>query len=490
MVIIYSIFVVLDIFDIIQLEVYPELWLILSVIMQLIYINKQNNDIEVSKKQNVTNIILYYIIFSLLSIFIIYFYITTLWKIEYTFNEINIYSNNIKQNLINSNAVYTGEQYYAICKNGKCGYINENGEEKIPCENDRLTDFSFMIVNGNYYAVAVAVKDGIYRIITENNETIYSGETLIPWINDLTDFPIYEDDWSNDKLKLSFILQLIGESNNPDLPYIDNEYKKNNSLIATRIPGEDASYEYKDDNFSINFKAPEEVADGITTFLVTVTNQNNEAKTSKKYIPTDYYSPYSDYLEIDLYSDGYIPFYDFQTDYSYNTNGNRLGWLSNGNENYISSGLKILDIRNNIIILKQQGANNVLFVNLQGQLLLQAKEIELCDNGYIIKNLNDKMVFIDNNLTQKTDEFSYILKTYNGNQQLICTNINEDGIVETVLLDNQGNILSNIYEMIFESTSNLQSYLSNDMNYEDYISFELSDYCIMGDLYYYLEQLQ
>lgn len=47
-----------------------------------------------------------------------------------------------------------------------------NGQEKIPCEYDRVNYFYEIQMNNNTYCVALAKKDNQYYLISKNNDKI------------------------------------------------------------------------------------------------------------------------------------------------------------------------------------------------------------------------------------------------------------------------------------------------------------------------------
>ena len=63
--------------------------------------------------------------------------------------------------------------------------------------------------------------------------------------------------------------------------------------------------------------------------------------------------------------------------------------------------------------------------------MINAKEVHELENGFIIKNSNDKYVYINSDLEIKTEEFDYINGEYSEYGVLICKN-NADHLLNII----------------------------------------------------------
>ena len=78
----------------------------------------------------------------------------------------------ILNNIKNLSEITNEEPYMVIENNSKYGFINENGEEKIPCEYDGVSYFCSAEFNKQKYYFALAKKGNDYYIISKGNEHI------------------------------------------------------------------------------------------------------------------------------------------------------------------------------------------------------------------------------------------------------------------------------------------------------------------------------
>ena len=147
-------------------------WNIIAVIMQFIYIHFQDKNIEESSARKIVNVILYYVLQSILAIGFLLMILASL--IITKINEVQL--ENAIAELNNSIVTLQGnkesELYIPVEKNYKYGFITEDGQERIPCEYDRVSFFTEMEINNNTYYIALAQKDNKFYIISKTNASI------------------------------------------------------------------------------------------------------------------------------------------------------------------------------------------------------------------------------------------------------------------------------------------------------------------------------
>ena len=111
--------------------------------MQFIYIHLQDKNIEESSARKIVNVILYYVLQSILAIGFLLMILASL--IITKINEVQL--ENAIAELNNSIVTLQGnkesELYIPVEKNYKYGFITEDGQERIPCEYDRVSFFFF-----------------------------------------------------------------------------------------------------------------------------------------------------------------------------------------------------------------------------------------------------------------------------------------------------------------------------------------------------------
>lgn len=88
------------------------------------------------------------------------------------------------------------------------------------------------------------------------------------------------------------------------------------------------------------------------------------------------------------------------------------GWYNdNGDKVSISSKYDINDIINQKIILEEKVNNenyNYYFMSLSGQVLKQTSYLDITNDGYLIKNENNKYVMLDRNLNVTSSEYDEV----------------------------------------------------------------------------------
>lgn len=145
---------------------------IVAIVMQFIYVYWQEKDIVESKLRKIFNLILYNILQFILAVSFFAMIIASLlvtkvnqvkWDNELTslYDKIERLQDNTSKDI-----------YIPVEKDYKYGFINENGEEKIQCQYDRVTYFNKLEINHNTYYVALAKKDNKFYIITKNNDNL------------------------------------------------------------------------------------------------------------------------------------------------------------------------------------------------------------------------------------------------------------------------------------------------------------------------------
>lgn len=168
----YIIAIVLAIVSFIFIGIMLYIWSLIIIIMQFIYIHKQEKNIDESNAKKIINIILYYVIETL--IVILFFSISAISIVNTKVNEARYEKEflNICKKIYNMQGVENDETYIPVEKDSKYGYIDENNKEKIACEYDRVTFFQKGEINGKECHFALAEKDKCDYIISKSNDKI------------------------------------------------------------------------------------------------------------------------------------------------------------------------------------------------------------------------------------------------------------------------------------------------------------------------------
>lgn len=113
-----------------------------------------------------------------------------------------------------------------------------------------------------------------------------------------------------------------------------------------------------------------------------------------------------------MFSDGYIFFI--------NEEGTYKGWYDyNGNKVSIINSYSIIDIKDNKVILEEENEEdeydedekiefNYIIIDTTGKQLLNTGAIEIYEDFYLIKNNNNKMVLVDEELNVISNEYDRI----------------------------------------------------------------------------------
>ena len=72
----------------------------------------------------------------------------------------------------------------------------------------------------------------------------------------------------------------------------------------------------------------------------------------------------------------------------------------------------ILDIKNNIIVVKRFDQDDIIFTDINKKLLMRAKDVKINDTSYIVRTIDNKVIYYDNNLNQISEEYNYIKEEY------------------------------------------------------------------------------
>lgn len=438
-VIILSILSLLDIID--------TYWQIIAVVMQLIYIHFQDKNIEESKAKNIINIILYYIFQLVLTVGFLGIVLASLIITKVNDNKCNSELEKLYNNISNMQGVTNKEIYIPAERNYKYGFINEKGQEKIPCEYDRVSYFNEVEINNRTYYIALAKKDTKFYILSKSNDVLvinnaleeyfqtmyeYFGETITESMNKDGNYRLgylhafeFLFQAFNAKEEIGSTQQTVKvntDSKENSLTERNSKYYYNNqnySMLIEHIydgseEEEDYYNKYSDDDY---YYDKEEDMYYISSYepkyKVTISKLNGEIQSSIVFLP----GIDEDESTLETFTNGYIEFE--------NEDGTRKGWYDyNGNQVSIPSNYTIKDIKDDKIMLQvdndyddenydenKKFELNFIIIDMNGKTLLQTTALDIYDNMYLVKNNNKKMVLLDKDLNVISDEYDKIITT-------------------------------------------------------------------------------
>lgn len=336
------------------------------------------------------------------------------------------------------------------------GAINLKGVEVIPCgKYEDIID-----IEGYEVLLAWNTTTNQYIYLNEDGTEIASCDNApTPWMadNKFSKNISYKDaiEWATgnrtflnatENKKGNKIEQTTEEYQNGILI---QKYKLNNSYII--------KIEYNDDEDTENVN-------------IKIIDRNNNIISEESNANVILESDSNNENVLKTFSDGSVPFY--------NINNKSQGWFDaqTGKKYALKGNVEILDVIEDKVLIRHFDNDGYVkkesIVNKEGKTLINAKEVHELENGFIIKNSNDKYVYINSDLEIKTEEFDYINGDYSEYGVLICKNKSETDFdyEQSMLIDTDGNNLMN------RSYKNIGNGYTVETNYlldnEIYILFE------------------
>ncbi len=394
------------------LEVISLHWSIIAVVMQLIYIHFQDRNIEESKSRKIVNILLYYVLQLILAVgfFVMALsslFITKVNEIKWKNGLIELY-----HNVTTLKGSTDKELYIPVEKNYKYGFINENGQEKISCQYDKITYFNEIEINNSTYYIALAKKDNKFYIISKSNSSIELNGVLEKYMQTI-------DNYLSEPMTSMFNFEFSLQTFTREEANLNTQTVETNNTNSIALTKKKSKYYYSNKNYSMIiepiYEETDDDEDENTNGLkynVTIMKSNGEKKSSIVYLP----GLYEDDATLDTFTNGYIEFEN--EEYTGN------GWYdSEGNQITIPNTYTIRDIKDNKVILQLNNTEDenynenkkyefhFLIMDMTGKILLQTTAIDIYDNMYLVKNANNKMVLMDKDLNVISNEYDKIMTT-------------------------------------------------------------------------------
>ena len=406
----YVIAIIISLLYILGLGTY---WTIISIVMQLIYIHCKEKNIEETKARKIVNIILYWILELMLLIAIFVIAIISLCTTKINENKIEEPLNQLYNNIKSMRGAENSKLLIPVKKDNKYGFIDEDEEEKISCQYDRVSFFyEVEIDNSNYYVALAKNNDEFYLISKSNDNAVIEGDLkkyLQGIENNLESMVTNEYDLEGDYTDgyvYYFGIALKEFIGIKKMSYQELENNNENSITLIEEENYDSyKYYYNNGNYSMEI---EPIYDDYKYYnvkcKVTITKISGEKEESTVYLPG-----FNDY-EGSLYtfSNGYIEFE--------NEEGTRRGWYDDdGNQVTIPIDFEIIDIKDNKAILQifnvedENFGANFIIIDMTGKTLLRSQIVDVYDDKYLIKNSNGKMVFVDSELREISNEYDKII---------------------------------------------------------------------------------
>lgn len=194
-----------------------------------------------------------------------------------------------------------------------------NGQEEIPCEYDRVNYFYGIEINNSTYYVALAKKDSQYYLISKNNDRIPIKDYLekkLQLMESYTNEPLRSLEEENYKIGYVYYFDVVWKNMiNKQFRMNRQTLERNNKMHTIELKEKDFQYYYHNKNYSMLMEPISEEmdddyddSDGFLTegtkYKVTVTKNNGEKETSILYLP----GLYEEEATLDTFENGYICF--------------------------------------------------------------------------------------------------------------------------------------------------------------------------------------
>lgn len=430
---------ILDFFDIVTAH-----WNIIAVVMQLIYIHRQEKNIIESNFRKITNIILYYgleLIFAIafLGIIVSSLVIKKVNEIKWK-EELFVL---LYDQMVTLKDVTNEELLIPVIEENQFGFIDESGKERIACQYDKVSYFNEIEISNTNYYIAFAKKENQFYIISKGNDSIIVSGNLEKYLRTIDEF------WGNGLIELfnekgdyknaylsnfQFFFQIFTTPAQINLTQQEAILTNNNNEIT--LHQRDSKYYYENENYTMLIEPIYDETEIIdreeydefygeelqnTDFLsettnckVTITKNNGEEDTSIVSFPG--IEQYKDKCIVNIFDNGYIEFKDKENQCN--------GWYdNNGNKITISENYFINEIKDNKIFLRIENSedekddinakieDDFIVIDEEGKILLKTTAIDIYDNWYLVKNSNNKMILMDSELNTISKEYDKIITT-------------------------------------------------------------------------------
>lgn len=446
------------------------IWLIISSIMMFIYSKGTVND---NKAKRIIVVILLGILIISATFYIAktVIMIVKLYEID---GETVEFIEQIKEGLENEQS--EDMDLLLVNRDNKWGYINKNGEEIIPCQYDVISDYNSMFT---FHKILIAKRGNIYDILSRSGKILATikGKPL-PFVNKKAEEELLkesENDYTYflmgiqnilyicmdeyDKLEASaFNLGLSISSYIMNYPYEDY-YDKQYYIKPVPYSYNEKSnviYKYNLKNGDNLYVEELENNEGKKKYNIKVERNNQIIETIENVqISFNYIS--GEEGAISTYISGDIPFKDIEKEVQ--------GYYSidEGMAKFLEGKYQILDKKDNLIIIRDyNNPNNIrdyIMNSNTGEVIYIARNISAYQYGYIIQKYNDKVVYLNNDLKEITEEFD-IIYLIEGGEVLICGNNSNLG--EYILytkpyeeyISSEGGILNNREYSLYDTQGN------------------------------------
>ncbi len=359
--------------------------------------------------------------------------------------------------------------YINVKKDGKFGYINQNGDVVIDYQYDYASPFVKINMYNKHFEIALVCQKGSTYVILKNQRPVLSYRT--------------ESSDENYGAKLEELQHIYTNvlAQEGDMQYeIENiTSHMNKAPVYPELSTEYTfRYDYNEEYDVIITQSNLGLGDKYELAKKDDTSIRIPLDTTKLAYDKDY---------LYLYSNGSIPFYEISKLYQ--------GWFTSyGKKNEMQGRAEILEFIEDKILIKNFNDKTIYFINNVGDILSEKyKDIYICNSQKYIVQTNENKYKVINQDFNKIFETEYDVI----NPRLISQNLylvmdtserlsSNDYHYATMkwnLINENGNVLLDNIEQIYDQYYELKS--NNDQDYQTFLD-KLQDieYHFVGDQFY------
>lgn len=362
--------------------------------------------------------------------------------------------------------------YINVKKDGKYGYINQNGDVVIDFIYDYASPFVKITQFDKNFQVALVCEKGTSKIIMKNKRMVLS----------------YHSETSEENY----------EAKTKELEEIyKNTLKQTEDMQVEVVPTTKTTqvakkYDEVSENYTYRYDYNEEYDILITQSNLGLGDKFELAKKDDLNIRLTLDCENIDYDEnfVYLYSNSTIPFFDISN--------KEQGWFTKyGKKNIMKGKAHILDYKEDKILLKNYNDDTIYWIDENGEILSDIyKEIYVLEDRYIAKNTNHKYMVLDQSFNKIfEEEFDCIDPYLAGLGLYVVGNTNEAidfndygfAKMNWRLLNHAGETILDGIEQIYKNYYSI----SNDKEtpyvtrYEQFLTqLKKNDFQFVGDKFY------
>ena len=369
----------------------------------------------------------------------------------------------------------TNDIYINVQKDGKYGYINQNGDVVIDFKYDYASPFINIKMYNKQFQVALVCQDGLSCVIMKNERKVMSYMSESADENYGAKMKELEDIYKN----------TLGQGGKMKTEIPSHEDKMKKAKRYQENTEEELSYTYRYDYTDEYDILVTESSLGLNTKFELAKKGNLAVRMPLDCENIDYDENY-----VYLYNNATIPYF--------NISSKEQGWFTTyGKKNIMTGKAQILEFIDDKILIRNYNDNTIYFINSDGDIVSDVyKDIYICEDKYIVKNKNDKCMVIGKDFQKLFEEEYDIIDCHLVDYGLyVCANTDKAidfndysyAKMNWKIVNNQGETLFDNIGQIYDSfyaISNDKS-IAYVTRYEEFLE-NLKDikYSFVGDKFY------